>query len=56
MRALKLWFVIREQGVARLQERLRRDLAHARWLADEVARAALEAPGSRAPADPGAAP
>jgi len=39
MRALKLWFVIREQGVARLQERLRRDLANARWLADEVARA-----------------
>jgi aromatic-L-amino-acid decarboxylase len=40
MRALKLWFVIREQGVARLQQRLRRDLDHARWLAGEVARAA----------------
>ncbi len=39
MRALKLWFVIREQGVAQLQARLRRDLGHARWLAAEVARA-----------------
>jgi aromatic-L-amino-acid decarboxylase len=38
MRALKLWFVIREQGVSGLQRRIRRDLAHARWLADEVAR------------------
>jgi aromatic-L-amino-acid decarboxylase len=35
-RALKLWFLIREQGVAGLQERLRRDLANARWLTDEV--------------------
>ena len=40
MRALKLWFVIREQGVAGLQQRLRRDLDHARWLEAEVARAA----------------
>jgi len=39
MRALKLWFVIREQGVTGLQARLRRDLAHAQWLAAEVARA-----------------
>jgi aromatic-L-amino-acid/L-tryptophan decarboxylase len=39
MRALKLWFVIREQGVAGLQARLRRDLDNARWLAAEVARA-----------------
>jgi aromatic-L-amino-acid decarboxylase len=31
-RALKLWFLIREQGVAGLQARLRRDLANARWL------------------------
>ncbi len=38
MRALKLWFVIREQGVTQLQERLRRDLEHARWLEAEVAR------------------
>jgi len=38
MRALKLWFVIREQGVANLQARIRRDLANARWLESEVAR------------------
>src|SRR5262249_21096865 len=31
-RALKLWFVIREQGVEGLQARLRRDLANAQWL------------------------
>jgi aromatic-L-amino-acid decarboxylase len=36
-RALKLWFLIREQGVSRLQARLRRDLENARWLAAEVA-------------------
>jgi aromatic-L-amino-acid/L-tryptophan decarboxylase len=35
-RALKLWFLIREQGVVRLQERLRRDLDNARWLARQV--------------------
>src|SRR5262249_38858617 len=35
-RALKLWFLIREQGVARLQQRLRRDLQNAQWLADQV--------------------
>lgn len=35
-RALKLWLLIREQGVRGLQERLRRDLGHARWLAAEV--------------------
>src|SRR5262249_38484629 len=35
-RALKLWFLIREQGVARLQQRLRRDIANARWLAEQV--------------------
>ncbi len=35
-RALKLWFLIREQGVAGLQRRLRRDLGHARWLAERV--------------------
>jgi len=35
-RALKLWFAIREQGVAALQARLRRDLANARWFADRV--------------------
>jgi aromatic-L-amino-acid decarboxylase len=42
-RALKLWFVIREQGVSGLQKRLRRDLANARVLAEKVA----EAPGWR---------
>ena len=35
-RALKLWFLIREQGVAALQERLRRDIANAQWLAGEA--------------------
>ena len=36
-RALKLWFLIREQGVAGLQARLRRDMANARALAETVA-------------------
>jgi aromatic-L-amino-acid/L-tryptophan decarboxylase len=35
-RALKLWCLIREQGVERLQARLRRDLQNARWLAEQV--------------------
>lgn len=35
-RALKPWFLIREQGVAGLQARLRRDLANAQWLAGQV--------------------
>jgi aromatic-L-amino-acid decarboxylase len=35
-RALKLWFLIREQGVEGLRARLRRDLANARWFADQV--------------------
>jgi aromatic-L-amino-acid decarboxylase len=35
-RALKLWFMIREQGVTALQNRLRRDLANAQWLAGQV--------------------
>jgi aromatic-L-amino-acid/L-tryptophan decarboxylase len=35
-RALKLWLLIREQGVRGLQKRLRRDLDHARWLAAQV--------------------
>jgi aromatic-L-amino-acid decarboxylase len=37
-RALKLWFLIREQGVAALQQRIRRDLQNAQWLAEEVRR------------------
>ncbi len=36
-RALKLWFVIRDQGVSGLQRRLRRDMANAQWLAGQVA-------------------
>jgi aromatic-L-amino-acid decarboxylase len=35
-RALKLWFLIREQGVTGLQARIRRDLANAQWLAEQV--------------------
>ncbi|CAN5913985.1 pyridoxal-dependent decarboxylase [soil metagenome] len=35
-RALKLWLHIREQGVERLQARLRRDMANAQWLAEQV--------------------
>ena len=38
-RALKLWFLIREQGVEGLQARLRRDLANAKWLEEQVAAA-----------------
>jgi len=37
-RALKLWCLIREQGVSGLQDRLRRDIENARWLAAEVGR------------------
>lgn len=36
-RALKLWCLVREQGVSGLQTRLRRDLANARWLAERIA-------------------
>ena len=51
-RALKLWFVIREQGVAALRARLRRDIDNARWLADQVARGAgLAGAGAGAAAD-----
>jgi len=35
-RALKLWFLIREQGVSGLQARLRRDLGYAKWFASQV--------------------
>jgi aromatic-L-amino-acid decarboxylase len=35
-RSLKLWFLIREQGVEGLRARLRRDLANAQWFAGEV--------------------
>ncbi len=39
-RALKLWCLIREQGVTGLQARLRRDLANAQWFAEQVRGAA----------------
>ena len=35
-RALKLWCLIREQGVEKLQARLRRDLENAKWFAEQV--------------------
>ena len=35
-RALKLWFLIREQGVEGLQARLRRDLENAKWLEQQI--------------------
>ena len=35
-RALKLWFLLREQGVSGLQARLRRDIANAQWLKEQV--------------------
>jgi aromatic-L-amino-acid decarboxylase len=42
-RALKLWCLLRAEGVAGLQARLRRDLANAQWLAEQV----RSAPGWR---------
>ncbi len=35
-RALKLWFLLRLEGVEALKARLRRDLENARWLAERV--------------------
>ncbi|MBS9764032.1 DOPA decarboxylase [Pseudomonas mosselii] len=35
-RALKLWFMLRSEGVEALQQRLRRDLENARWLAAQI--------------------
>jgi aromatic-L-amino-acid decarboxylase len=35
-RALKLWFLLREYGVQGLQERIRRDVANAQWLAEQI--------------------
>lgn len=35
-RALKLWCLIRAEGVSGLQARLRRDIENARWLAEQV--------------------
>ena len=36
-RALKLWFLLRGEGVSGIQRRLRRDIENARWLAEQVA-------------------
>ncbi len=35
-RSLKLWCLIRDEGVSGLQQRLRRDLANAQWLKEQV--------------------
>ncbi|AUG04149.1 aspartate aminotransferase family protein [Pseudomonas sp. 09C 129] len=35
-RALKLWFLLRSEGVEGLQRRLRRDLDNAQWLATQI--------------------
>ncbi|ROL64812.1 DOPA decarboxylase [Pseudomonas vranovensis] len=35
-RALKLWFMLRSEGIENLQQRLRRDLDNAQWLAGQV--------------------
>jgi aromatic-L-amino-acid decarboxylase len=35
-RALKLWWLIRAEGVEGLRARLRRDLGNAQWLAEQV--------------------
>ncbi len=35
-RALKLWCLLRAEGAEALRSRLRRDIANARWLADQV--------------------
>jgi len=35
-RALKLWFLIRDQGVSGLQARLRRDIGYAQWLTAQI--------------------
>jgi aromatic-L-amino-acid decarboxylase len=37
-RALKLWFLLKDQGVSGLQARLRRDLEHAQWFRSQVDR------------------
>jgi len=36
-RALKLWYQLRIDGIASIQDRLRRDLENAQWIADEFA-------------------
>jgi aromatic-L-amino-acid decarboxylase len=39
-RALKLWYLLRSEGVEKLRARLRRDLANAQWLEAEVRKTA----------------
>lgn len=36
-RAMKLWCLLRSEGVSGLQARLRRDIANAKWLAEQMA-------------------
>ena len=50
-RALKLWFLLRSEGVEGLQARVRRDVGNAAWLADAGGRGA-----GLGPHGPGAAP
>lgn len=38
-RALKLWCLLRAEGVAQLQSRLRRDMENAAWLAEQIQKA-----------------
>jgi aromatic-L-amino-acid decarboxylase len=40
MRSLRLWFLLLDQGVDGLAARVRRDMAHAAWLKDQVDAAA----------------
>jgi aromatic-L-amino-acid decarboxylase len=35
-RSLKLWFLLRGEGVSGIQRRLRRDMENARWLSEQV--------------------
>lgn len=36
LRALKLWFLLRSEGAEGLRTRLRRDIANAKWLAEQI--------------------
>ena len=40
LRALKIWFLLRDQGVAGLQARIRRDMGHAQWLKGQIEKTA----------------
>ncbi|MEM7800733.1 MAG: pyridoxal-dependent decarboxylase [Chloroflexota bacterium] len=39
IRSLKIWFLLRDQGIEKLQARIRRDMANAQWLKRAVERA-----------------